>query len=116
MREPRRISSPEASARALLRFFLRGLRCFARTKVLGEIGQHRVAIRVVDNGSQAFHLLEFSRPLLPRQVLLRNAARVVALRAGSFHFGLHGTGWKRLTRGARCLRGGCNVRKNEGCE
>src|SRR5208337_4624065 len=51
-------------------------------------------------------------PLLAGHVLLGDAGGVMAQSAGGLHFGLHGSGRKRLAWRARRLR----ARQNDGCE
>jgi hypothetical protein len=50
--------------------------------------------------------------LLAGQVMLGDAASVMAGSAGGFHFRLHGSGRQRLAWGAGRLR----ARQNDGCE
>ena len=82
-------------------FFCWGIGCaFLGTEVFGQVIQEVVAIGVGDDGAEAFHFFELVGPLLAGQVLLGDAAGVMARSAGGLHFGLHGSGGKRLARGA----------------
>src|SRR5208282_5402464 len=73
-------------------------RAFFGTEVLGQVIQKSVAIG--DDGAEAFHFLEFVGPLLAGQVLLGDAAGVVACSTGGLHFGWSGSGRRRLARSA----------------
>src|ERR1019366_4915447 len=77
---------------------------FSGTEVLGQVVQKSVAIGVWDDGAQAFHFFELVGPLLASHVLLGDAGGVMARSAGGFHFGLRGSGRKRLALGAGRLR------------
>src|SRR6266849_4752391 len=79
-------------------------RAFLGTEVLGQVIQHGAAISIGDDGAEAFHFLKLVGPLLAGQVLLGDAAGVMARSAGGLHFGLHGSGRKRLAWTARRLR------------
>src|SRR5712692_8974733 len=98
-------------------FLCRGLggvlgRAFLGTEVLGQVIQHGVAIGVWDDGAEAFHFFKLVGPLLAGQVLLGDAAGVMARSAGGLHFGLHGSGRKRLAWSTWRLR----ARQDDGCE
>src|SRR5271157_5461355 len=74
-----------------------GLRwTFFGTEIFGQIIQKGIAIRVRDDGAEAFHFIQFIRPLSAREMLLSNAAGVVTLGAGGFDFSLHRSRRKRL--------------------
>ena len=85
-------------------------------KILSQITQHRVAVRIRNHRAQPFHFFQLVGPLLAGEVLLGDAGRVVTLRAGSFDLRLHGSGRKRFTGRARSLRGGeVDGRKQKHC-
>ena len=85
------------------RFLHRCLAALAWTEVLGQVIEHRVAIRIGDDRPKAFHFFQLLGPLLARQVLLGNAAGVMARSASRLHLGLHRSGGKRFARRAGSL-------------
>ena len=91
----------------------RGLGCaFLRTEVFGQVIQHSLAIGVGDDGAEAFHFFQLFGPLLSGQVLLGDAAGVMARSASGLHFGLHRSGRKRFAWSAGRLPAG----QDDGCE
>ena len=87
-------------------------RAFFGTEVFRQVIQEGTAIGVGNDGAQAFHFVEFVRPFLASQVLLGDAAGVVARSAGGLHLGLHRSGRKRLAWGA----GRLGARQHDGRE
>src|SRR5260370_18248262 len=84
---------------------------FLRAEVLGQVIQKGVAIGVGDDGAEAFHFFQLFGPLLAGQVLLGDAAGVMARSAGGLHFGLHGSARKGLAWSTGRLR----ARQDHGC-